>query len=273
MRHVRVAQVAGYFYPSDQKKLKNEISVLLDLTKTQKSYNKIFGIVAPHAGYVYSGKTAAFAYNLLKNKNFSTVIVLSPSHSEYFPGICAYEGDAYETPFGEIEVDKAKTDMLCEESRIIFKGMQGHIKEHALEVQLPFLQSVLKGFKIIPLVIGDQGNMFIDELANQLTKIYDDKTLIVASSDLSHFHDSVTADRLDSIISKRIEQFDFENLQKDLENNVCEACGGGPIVAMMKAAALLGINDSEVLHRSDSGDVTGDKSEVVGYLSAVIYRN
>ncbi|HSL90742.1 MAG TPA: AmmeMemoRadiSam system protein B [Ignavibacteriaceae bacterium] len=273
MKQVRQAQVAGYFYPSDPQKLKREISILLDIAKPQKSYHKIFGIVAPHAGYVYSGKTAAYAYNLLKDKNIKTAIVISPSHSEYFPGVCVYEGYAYETPFGEIEVDKEITEKLCEESRIIFKGVQGHRKEHALEVQLPFLQSVIKDFKIVPIVIGDQGKMYIDELAKKLCKVYDENTLIVASSDLSHFHNSETADQLDSIVEKRINDFDFENLQKDLELNNCEACGGGPIVAMMKAASLLNVNHSEVLIRTDSGDVTGDKSEVVGYLSAVIYKN
>jgi MEMO1 family protein len=273
MKQVRHAQVAGYFYPSDPQKLKRDISLLLDIAKPKKPYDKIFGIVAPHAGYVYSGKTAAYAYNLIKDKNIKTVIVISPSHSEYFTGVCVYEGDAYETPFGEIEVDKLKTEKLCEESRIIFKGLQGHRKEHALEVQLPFLQSVIKDFKIVPIVIGDQGKMFIDELAKKLSEVYDDETLIVASSDLSHFHDSLTANQLDSIIEKRINNFDFENLQKDLELNNCEACGGGSIVALMKAASLVNVNHSEVLVRSDSGDITGDKSEVVGYLSAVIYKN
>lgn len=273
MKQVRHAQVAGYFYPSDPQKLKKEISLLLDIAKPQKSYDKIFGIVAPHAGYVYSGKTAAYAYNLLKDKDIKTVIVISPSHSEYFPGVCVYEGDAYETPLGEIEIDKVKTEKLCEESRIVFKGVQGHRKEHALEVQLPFLQSVIKDFKIVPIVIGDQGKMFVDELVKKLIEVYDENTLIVASSDLSHFHNSEIANQLDSMVEKRINDFDFEKLQKDLEQNNCEACGGGPIVAMMKAASLLNVNHSEVLIRTDSGDVTGDKSEVVGYLSAVIYKN
>ena len=273
MNQVRHAKVAGYFYPSDPLKLKKEISLMLDVSKLKKTYNKIFGIIAPHAGYVYSGKTAAYAYNLLEGKNFKTVIIISPSHSEYFPGICVYEGDAYDTPLGIIEIDKDKAEKICEGSKIIFKGIQGHGKEHALEVQLPFLQSVMKDFKIVPIVIGDQGKMFVDELANQLTKIYDDETIIVASSDLSHFHDTNTADRLDAIVEKRINDFDYDNLQKDLDNHNCEACGGGPIVAMMKAAASLNINNSEVLKRTHSGDVTGDKSEVVGYLSAVIYKN
>lgn len=273
MNQIRHAQVAGYFYPSDPQKLQKEISLLLDSSKTQKNFEKIFGIIVPHAGYIYSGKTACYAYNLLNGNSYKTVVVISPSHSEYFPGISIYDGDAYETPLGMIEVDKEKTEKLCEESRIIFKGVQGHGREHALEVQLPLLQCVLKDFKIVPIVIGDQGKMFVDELAAHLITIYDEQTLIVASSDLSHFHDSETADLLDSIVEKRINDFDFDSLQRDFENNNCEACGGGPIIAMMKAAALLNIRHSEVLKRTDSGDVTGDKNEVVGYLSAVVYNN
>lgn len=273
MNQIRHAQVAGYFYPSDPLELRKEISVMLDTSKARKNFKNIFGIIVPHAGYMYSGNTACYAFNLIKDKKYKTVVIISPSHSEYFPGISVYEGDAYETPLGVIEVDSVKAEKLCEDSRIIFKGSQGHGREHALEVQLPLLQSVLKEFKIIPVVIGDQGKMFVDELAKNLTKIYDDETLIVASSDLSHFYDAEMADQLDSVVEKRINDFDFDNLDKDLDSNKCEACGGGPIIAMMKAASLLNIRNSEVLKRSDSGDVTGDKNEVVGYLSAVIYKN
>ena len=157
--------------------------------------------------------------------------------------------------------------------KYIFRGIQGHRKEHALEVQIPFLQSVFKDFKIVPIVMGDQGRMFVDELAEKISKVVNDETLVVASSDMSHFYSSEEADRLDSVVEKRINDFDFEHLLKDLDDHKCEACGGGPIAAMMKAASLKNINKSFVINRSDSGDVTGDKSEVVGYLSAVIYSD
>jgi AmmeMemoRadiSam system protein B len=270
---IRHQQVAGYFYPAEKDKLQKDISLMLQVAKPEKSFDKIFGIVAPHAGYIYSGKTAAYVYNLLKNKKYKTVIVISPSHAEYFPGISIYDGDAYETPLGLAEIDQEMTDKLVENSKLIFKGIQGHRKEHALEVQIPFLQSVLKDFKIVPIVMGDQSKMFVDELAVKISKVVDDETLVVASSDMSHFYSSDEADRLDSSVEKRINDFDFENLLKDLNNHQCEACGGGPIAAMMKAASLKSITGSLVINRSDSGDATGDKSEVVGYLSAVVYSN
>jgi AmmeMemoRadiSam system protein B len=270
---IRHQQVAGYFYPAEKEKLKQDIALLLQVAKPEKAFNKIFGIVSPHAGYIYSGKTAAYAYNLLYDKYYKTVIVISPSHTEYFPGISIYDGDAYETPLGIVDVDKEMTERLVENSKIIFKGIQGHRREHALEVQIPFLQSVLKDFKIVPIVMGDQSKMFVDHLAQKISEVVDDNILVVASSDMSHFYDSEEADRLDSIVEKRIADFDYEQLLKDLDDHECEACGGGTIAAMMKAASLKNINKSLVISRSDSGDVTGDKSEVVGYLSAVIYSD
>jgi len=271
MNYIRPAQVAGHFYPSSPEKLKKDIRLLLDVTKPKERVEKVFGIVAPHAGYVYSGKTAAHAYNLLIGNKYKRVVVISPSHSEYFPGICIFEGDAYETPLGILKVDKEFRDKLLTTNGEIFLGYEGHRREHALEVQLPFLQSVLKDFKIVPVVMGDQTKRNIDTLAKKLAEISDNETLIVASSDLSHFYTKSQADKLDSVVERTVREFDFESLQKDLENHTCEACGGGPIVVLMKAANLKNIRHSMVLHRSDSGDVTGDSSEVVGYLSAVFY--
>ena len=270
---IRHQQVAGYFYPADKDKLQKDIALMLQVTKPEKAFNNIFGIVSPHAGYMYSGKTAAFAYNLLKDKFYKTVIIISPSHAEYFPGISIYDGDAYETPLGIVEIDQVMVDMLVENSKIIFRGIQGHRKEHALEVQIPFLQTVLKNFKIVPIVMGDQSKMFVDELAEKISKVVDDNTLVVASSDMSHFYSAEEAERLDSVVEKRINDFDFEQLLKDLDDHECEACGGGPIAVMMKTASLKNIDKSIVISRSDSGDVTGDKSEVVGYLSAVVYKS
>jgi len=271
MIKIRQPAVAGLFYPASKSKLEDEIKTLLSISDSKKSFNNIFGIVVPHAGYIYSGRTASYAFNLLKNKYIETVIIISPSHREYFPGISVYEGDGYETPLGVVEVNKDMVDILTGESRVIFKGIEGHRQEHAVEVQIPFLQIVLKAFKIVPIVMGDQGDLFVDELAEKLSHIVGDKTVVVASSDLSHYYMSDVADKLDSIIEKRILDFDYENLQKDFQMRNCEACGGGAIVSMMKAASRLNRKKSEVLYRCNSGDTTGDYREVVGYLSAVIY--
>lgn len=271
MNEYRKPAVAGLFYPANAKQLSDEVRLLLSVNKPDFKSSKVFGIVSPHAGYIYSGKTAAFGFNLLGNQNIENVIIISPSHREYFSGSCIYSGAGYETPLGKIEINKELAKKITEGSKTIFENLRGHGKEHAIEVQLPFLQNVIKNFKIIPIVIGDQSKIYVDELANQIAKAIDDKSIIIASSDLSHFHSRVTADRLDSIVEDSIEKFEYLKLQENLEKGICEACGGGPIVAMMKTADILKQNKSRVLHRSDSGDVTGDFNEVVGYLSAVVY--
>ena len=271
MNTVREPAVAGMFYPGSPSKLKDQIKILLELTKSDVEYKNPVAIVTPHAGYIYSGKTAAYAFNSLRGKQYKTVVIISPSHREYFPGISIYNGDAYKTPLGIIPLNKEMISKLTAGSKIIFEGIQGHRNEHAVEVQIPFLQMVMNEFSIIPVVIGDQRKEFIDELALKLSKVIDDETLIVASSDLSHFYTKEQAAALDSLVEKRISEFDYENLQSDLDSNKCEACGGGAIVAAMKTAGLLNKKSAKVLSRSDSGDTTGENSEVVGYLSAVIY--
>jgi len=200
MRKIRSANVAGYFYPADPQQLRSDINVFLETARPVNDIQNIFGIVSPHAGYAYSGKTAAYVYNLIKGKNYKRVIIISPSHSEYFSGISVYNGDAYETPLGLLEVDKEFADKLVENSNTIFKGVEGHRNEHALEVQLPFLQSVLNDFKIVPVVMGEQSKIYVDELAKKLSQIIDAETLIVSSSDMSHFHSKSEANKLDSIV-------------------------------------------------------------------------
>jgi MEMO1 family protein len=271
MKNIREPAVAGMFYPSSPRELKDQINVLLDSTHSDEEFGNPFGIISPHAGYVYSGKTAAYAYNTIRGKNFSTVVIISPSHREYFPGVSIYNGDAYRTPLGDISLNKKLISQLTENSKTIFEGVNGHRAEHAIEVQIPFLQMVLNEFQIVPIVVGDQRKLFVNDLAEKLAAVVDENTMVVASSDLSHFHTKKEADILDSIVEERIEKFEYEKLLYDLETEKCEACGGGPIVAMMKTADLKNKKKAKILSRSDSGDVTGDNSEVVGYLSAVIY--
>ncbi|MBA4406584.1 AmmeMemoRadiSam system protein B [bacterium] len=272
MNTVREPAVAGMFYPASAGKLRDDIQLLLDRFKPEQNFQNVFGIISPHAGYVYSGRTAAFAFNAIAGRQFKTVIIISPSHREYFPGISIYNGDTYKTPLGNVPLDRKIISKLTEGEKFIFEGINGHRAEHAVEVQIPFLQMVLKDFMIVPVVMGDQSRMFVDGLAQKLAEVVNDETLIVVSSDLSHFHTKANADRIDSLVEKHITDLDFEGLQNDLDERKCEACGGGGIVAMMKAAHILKVNKAVVLSRTDSGDVTGDSSEVVGYLSAVIFR-
>lgn len=271
MSQVRKPAVAGYFYPSDPSKLKDEVGLLLQIAAEEKVPEKVFGIISPHAGYTYSGKTAAHAYNLLNKDKVKTVIILSPSHREYFPGVSVFDGDSYQTPLGEVSVNKKTIESLTRNSKTIFKGKEGHLQEHAIEVQLPFLQMVLEDFEIVPVVMGDQGKIFVEELSDRIVESFDDNTVVISSSDLSHYYSGAIASQMDSIVEREINNFNYEELQENFEKRRCEACGAGTILTLMKSAYKLKFNKSKVLFRCDSGDTTGDKHEVVGYLSAVFY--
>jgi len=271
MQAIREPSVAGMFYPAGENQLREQLELLFDVASNEKKYMNVFGLIAPHAGYIYSGKTAAYGYNAISNNNYKKAIVISPSHREYFPGISVYDGDAYKTPLGIVEIDKELRENFTKESKTIFSGTEGHKAEHALEVHLPFLQFLYPSIQILPIVIGDQSKPFIHELSEKLVKVYDENTIIVSSSDLSHFYSREKANELDSTIANRISAFEFDELQTDLEKRNCEACGGGGIVAMMQAASKLNKTNSKIIDRSDSADTSGDTSEVVGYLSAIIY--
>lgn len=269
---IRKPSVAGTFYQANALKLRDDIKYYLGFSKNIHNFEHVYGIVSPHAGYMYSAKTAGYGFNLLEGRKYKTVVIISPSHREYFPGISIFDGDGYETPLGIVHVDAELREELIKDSKKVVKGKQGHRQEHALEVQIPFLQYMLSGFKILPIVMGDQSKMYIDALAEKLASIISDDVLFVASSDLSHYHNKVEANRLDVKIEERINSFDFNGLQEDLSRNYCEACGGGGIVSLMKALSTKQIDKALVLNRTDSSEVTRDPSEVVGYLSAAFYK-
>ncbi len=265
--------VAGLFYPKKKLTLEREVALVLENSPEQQLSGKIYSIIAPHAGYMYSGGVAARAYRQLLDQDIELVIVISPSHREYFSEVSIYDGYAYSTPLGVIPVDRETAAQIADTSERIILSEKGHrFDEHALEVQLPFLQKVLEDFKLIPIVMGDQNIENIEALADRLAAVLTGKkALIVASSDLSHFYNYDKAALLDNVVLENVSRFDEDKLFEDLQESRCEMCGGGPVVAMMKAVKMMGATHSEVLLYRNSGDVTGDKSEVVGYMSAVFY--
>jgi AmmeMemoRadiSam system protein B len=271
---IREPAVAGLFYPADKVKLEKEIALFLEKSPIYDGCERIYGLAAPHAGYIYSGGVAAQAYRQLMGKSFDVVVVISPSHTVYFNKISVYNGDAYRTPLGDISIDQELAWEICERNpKIELSGLGHDGEEHALEVQLPFLQYVLNGFKLLPIVMGDQSLLNIDILSDALVHTLKDRNaLIIASSDLSHFHDYETAVELDQRVVGAINIFNEDKLYDELRNDKCEMCGGGPVIATMKACKKLGANKSKVLTYRNSGDVTGDRSRVVGYLSALFYK-
>jgi AmmeMemoRadiSam system protein B len=270
---VRPPVVAGMFYTALPDQLSSEVNKFLAQVKPIELNGTLLGLIVPHAGHPYSGLTAAYAYSLLRDTAVKTVVIISPSHREYFAGISVFDGMAYRTPLGEVPLDEELRDALAKDGGIIKASAHGHGAEHAIEVQLPFLQRVLPEFKIVPIVMGDQRREFSYHLGERLGDLLHGKpAILVASSDLSHYHSDEEARALDRIVTEDVEHFDVEALMDDLETERCEACGGGPMVAMLTAAKKLGADHTKILHRCNSGDTTGDRSAVVGYLSAAVVR-
>jgi AmmeMemoRadiSam system protein B len=271
---IRPPMVAGMFYPQKKIALEREIAVYLENAPELKLGRKIFGLIAPHAGYMYSAGVATKAYRQILGSDIDVVVIISPSHREYFTEVSIYDGYGYSTPLGVLPVEKNLAHKLTDFSPQIILSEKGHrFEEHALEVQLPILQAVLENFKIIPIVMGEHSHDNIDTLARALAAVMaDQKFILVASSDLSHFYNAKKASVLDNVVIDAIKKFDEEKLFQDLQNGSCEMCGGGPVITVMKACRLLGADRSEVLVYRTSGDVTGDYNEVVGYVSALFYK-
>ncbi|HCV42365.1 MAG TPA: AmmeMemoRadiSam system protein B [Bacteroidetes bacterium] len=268
----RECSVCGLFYPADKEELRENIREMIAAAKSPKIGGTIRGVIGPHAGYVYSGPTAAHAYALLQGATYSTVVVVSPSHREYFDGVSVFPGDSYSTPLGVVPVDKDLREKLLQQTPLVNLSYSGHGEEHAVEVHLPFLQYVLGEFKFLPLVVGDQKRECCFGLGEALGEVLKGKNaLLVASTDLSHYYPSSVANKLDAIVVNHVNKFDYEGLMHDLESQQAEACGGGPTVAVMLALERLGVREMTVLHHCNSGDVTGDSHQVVGYLSAAAY--
>lgn len=280
MGQIRKPAVAGQFYPGDPVTLSKEITNYFKNAKKEPIPGKIVALISPHAGYEYSGQVAAYSYKLLEGLSFETVVVISPTHVASFRGASVYDGEAYETPLGKIPVDTSLAGKIASVNDRVYLSDKGHAfvgmrGEHSLEVQLPFLQVVLGKFKLVPIVIGDWDWNTCQALADALIKSLKGKSaLIVASSDLSHYHPYKEAVRLDSLVINHVNAFDPEGLFTDLTAGVCEACGGCPIASTMLAAKGLGADKAKVLKYANSGDAIGDKlGEVVGYMAVVMYNS
>ena len=274
MLNVREPAVAGTFYPAHPETLSQQVREFLSRAEPKKIEGEIKALVSPHAGYIYSGGVAAYGYRLLQGSHYDLVAVISPSHRVYFPGLSIWDGEAYRTPLGRIEVAQEEVRDLISSYPFISYHPQAHSQEHALEVQLPFLQVVLEGFKLIPIIMGDQGYDSCQRASQALAKVLmGKKALIVASSDLSHYHPYSVAKSLDRVVIEDINDFDPKKLGEDISQGRSEACGAGPVITAMLVSQTLGADRAEVLHYANSGDVVGDKGAVVGYLSAVIYKS
>jgi AmmeMemoRadiSam system protein B len=265
---VRKPAVAGSWYPGTPSALAAAVDRHLAGT-TRDLSGDLVALIAPHAGLMYSGPVAAHAYRLLRGRRFDVAVLVGPSHFVGFDGVSVYMAGGFETPFGVVPIDEACARALMDATPIAREHPQAHAREHSLEMQLPFLQHLAPDVPIVPLVMGYQTANTAQALGDALSAVLRGRTaLLVASTDLSHYRDARTAAELDGVVVDCVARFDADALQHALTREPNHACGGGPTVSVMRAASRLGARDAVVLKYADSGDVSGDKSAVVGYLAA-----
>jgi len=270
---IRQPGAAGNYYPADKIMLERELSLLLEASPVLDFSRPIRAMIVPHAGYVYSGGVAARAYRQILDASFERVIIIAPSHCESFPFISVFEGDAYQTPLGKIPVDYQMARVLTAFHPDIQLSDKGHSSpEFTIEVHLPFLQWALPGFKLLPIVMGEQSADHTNALFNALTQILaGQNNLVIASTDLSHHQSDSQARVMDQVVINHIQNFSSGDLWKDVQDGRAQMCGPGAAVVAMKIARAWGAREGKVLLYRNSGDVTGEREDVVGYLSAVFY--
>jgi len=270
---VREPAMAGSWYPGTEKELRAMVEGFLAKVPEPTDKTAPVALIVPHAGLIFSGQVAAHSYKQLAAAPPDVVVLVGPSHRAYFSGCAVWPSGTWKTPLGPVEVDSSLAQALISQGGGIQALPEVHAQEHSLELQLPFVQTVAPKARILPVMMGDQAAGTSKGLGMALASVlkgYKGRYVLVASSDLSHFHPYERARQLDSVVAGHIERADADGLAADLDIR-CEACGGGPIVAVTTAARLLGAGKARILSQANSGDVTGDKSRVVGYIAAAIY--
>jgi MEMO1 family protein len=282
---IRKPAVAGHFYPKDADTLRATVDTLIAGIAEVQVTGRIIGIMSPHAGYVFSGQVAAYAYREIKGRHYDTVVILGPSHHVYVRGASVGNFDAYETPLGRVPVNRDLVNALLDREDFFSFSEEAHIREHSVETQLPFLQRVLRDFDIVPLVMGTSPMRELKEIGKALASVIKKKNvLLVASSDMSHYPTYRDATEVDRSTLSIIETFNPEQvfrseaqaLKRGIGNLSTTLCGLGSVVTVMSVAKELGGNAATVLHYANSGDVEygghKEKRRVVGYGAVAFYQ-
>lgn len=274
MLDIRPSPIAGTWYEGNAKLLAHTVDEYLDKAKLPELDGEVVAVIAPHAGHRYSGPVAGYAFAALRSRSPELVAVVSPFHSLAPYPLITTAHDAYGTPLGNIEVDKAVLAELSQRYLDFPITPVRADREHSLEIELPFLQRALSSnFKLLPIMIHAQEVDVARNLGMALAKALQGKNaLLVASTDLSHFHDQRTAERFDREMLRRFESFDPESIFEAEKTGKAFACGHAAVAAVLWAARELGANKVKILQHATSGDMMGDYSSVVGYGAAVVLK-
>jgi len=274
---IRTPAVAGMFYPKETRELKSAIHDCFlhpfgpGKTPPLENDEKILGVICPHAGYMYSGPIATNSFYHISSQKPELVIIIGPNHWGIGCNVAVMKEGQWQTPLGNVEVDTDSAIKLNEISKMAELDFFSHTKDHSLEVQVPMLQEIYSHkFKILPIILIDQGYKTAKELGKALAKIAKiKKTVIIGSSDFTHYEENSYAYKQDKLLIEPILELDVERFYSVLQENQISACGYGAIASTMVACKELGASKGTLLKYATSGDVAGDKSSVVGYASIV----
>ena len=274
---VRTPAVAGMFYPGEKNELKKSIhdgfmhSFGPGKLPPSEESKKIFGVICPHAGYMYSGPVASHSLYEISSESYELFIIVGPNHWGLGCSVATQKDCVWDTPLGKVEVDSDVVSELAESTKIVDVDFFSHTKEHSLEVQVPMLQEVFPNkFKILPIVLINQDKNTAIELGKALAKLTEKKrTMIIGSSDFTHYEPNDFAHMQDKSLIEPILKLNVDGFYKVLEEKQVTACGYGAMATTMIACKELGATKGELLKYATSGDVTGDTSSVVGYGSII----
>jgi len=273
----RPSPIAGRWYDKDPVRLARQIDAFLDQASLPPLNGEVVGLIAPHAGHIYSGLTAAYAFRSVRGQHFDLVVVISPLHGFHPADALTSAHKAYQTPLGPVWIDTGLVKSLDEKMRLDYGwGLTyiGRDQEHSLEIELPFLQRALPdSFKLLPVMLRTQEPALIRQFASALASVLvDRKVLLVASTDLSHFFPERTANGLDEAMLAQVAAFSPEGVLQAEREEKGFACGVAAVAAVLWSARELGATSAVILHHSTSGEKTGDYDSVVGYGAAAILK-
>ena len=270
---IRRSIISGQWYPGTALELEQTIERFFANVEPVEVDGEIVGLISPHAGYMYSGQVAAYAYQQIRDQSFDVVAIISPVHRMPLGRFAVTSASAYETPLGLAQIDEDSVDELA---RLVRVNRVDRDEEHSLEIQLPFLQVALGDLNLLPVMIGESSLDAGQELGTALAQVLKDKkALIVASTDLHHIGDYNEVVRRDRIVVEAIASFDLVRIREALSPWDSSVCGRIPVYAVLTAAKALGANKVTVLNHTNSGDVTGIRTPgqyTVGYMAASVCR-
>jgi MEMO1 family protein len=263
---LREPAVAGTFYEKDAHALKKQVARFLT-DKTGKLKAK--AIVVPHAGYIYSGKVAGEVYSSIEIPDI--VIIMGPNHTGAGVPVSIMNSGEWRTPLGDVKINEPLANEIIKNGKAAQKDVKAHISEHSIEVQLPFIQSLRKSFSFVPIIFGEYDLENLKDTAKAVAAAIKDKdVLLVASSDLTHYEGADSAKKKDTLVLQAIEKLDAEGMAREVSENNISMCGWMPVYVAITAARLLGATKGKIIRYMNSGDVSGDYGQVVGYGGAVI---